>query len=209
MDALTPAWEFWLRADEPAGAVLGLVIVGCLIRQNVWAWPLGVLYVLVSVSVLWEARLYANLILHVAGFLPMNLYGWYYWIAGRKASPEDELPVTRTGGRTLTTLAALCAAGTAVLGYYFATQTDAAVPFWDNGVFAASLAAMWLTARKKIESWVLWFAIDVISVGIYFGQGLIWYCGLYFIYLGMAVWGLLSWKRSMDETESAAQAVRS
>lgn len=200
MELLSELWNLWLLVDEPIGTVLGLVVVWFLIRQNVWAWPLGVAYVFVSITVLYEARLYANLLLHLVAFLPMNLYGWYYWLLGTEQ--KEELPVTRASRSVLATLAVLCLAVAAALGAWFATQTDAAYPFWDNGVFAMSLAAMWLTARKKIENWMIWFVVNVISVALYSLQGLGGYATLYAIYIGMAVWGYMTWRRSMTQTGS-------
>lgn len=196
-------WQFWLVVDEPIGTALGVVIVWCLIRQNLWAWPLGVAYVLVSVSVLLEARLYANLALHLIGFLPMNLYGWYYWLFG-KAPSDGELRVSHASRPQIAVLVLLCALGTALLGTGYAVYTDAALPYWDNALFVASLAAMWLTARKKIENWIFWVAIDVVSVGVYWVQGLPLYAGLYFVYIAMAVAGWYSWKQSMNVTATAA-----
>ncbi|MBD3648042.1 MAG: nicotinamide mononucleotide transporter [Pseudomonadales bacterium] len=190
-------WEYWLMIDEPIGTVLGFVIVLCLIRQNLWAWPLGIVYVAVSVSVLLEARLYANLVLHVAAFLPMNIYGWYYWIFGKKED-QQELPVTRSSWTLLIGLVLVCAVCTAALGTFFLRYTDAALPYWDNALFVSSIVTMWLTARKKIENWVAWFIIDVVSVGVYWTQGLHFYAFLYFIYLGMAVAGWMSWQKSMQ-----------
>ncbi len=201
MDLLSDIWNLWLFVDEPIGTVLGLVVVWFLVRQNVLAWPLGVAYVFVSITVLYEARLYANLLLHLVAFLPMNLYGWYYWLFG--TDQKEELPVTRARRSVLATLAVVCLAVAAGLGAWFATQTDAAYPFWDNGVFAMSLAAMWLTARKKIENWMLWFVVNVISVALYALQGLGGYATLYAIYIGMAVWGYMTWRRSMEETGEA------
>lgn len=200
MDLLSELWNLWLLADEPIGTVLGLVVVWFLIRQNVWAWPLGVAYVFVSITVLYEARLYANLLLHLVAFLPMNLYGWYYWLIGTEQ--REELRVTHTNWPVLAALGVLCVAVATGLGAWFATQTDAAYPFWDNGVFAMSLAAMWLTARKKIENWMIWFVVNVISVALYSLQGLGGYATLYAIYIGMAVWGYVTWRRSMTQTGS-------
>lgn len=188
--------ELWLTIDEPIGTVLGVVVVACLIRQSLWAWPLGVAYVLVSVTVLLDARLYANLALHLLGFLPLNLYGWYHWVFGR-APGEEELPVTRAPRRVVAMLAGLCVVGTAGLGSAFAAYTDAALPYWDNALFVASLAAMWLTARKQIENWAFWFVINVVSVGVYWVQALPLYAGLYLVYIAMAVAGWRSWQRSM------------
>jgi nicotinamide mononucleotide transporter len=205
---LQQLWDLWLVVDEPVGTALGLVVVWLLIRQNLWAWPLGVAYVFVSVTVLLEARLYANLALHGVGFLPLNLYGWYFWLYGTSAARAsagdapaaagEGLPVTHAGYPSLLVLTALCAAGTAILGTAFAIHTDAALPYWDNALFVGSLAAMWLTARKKIENWVFWFVINVVSVGVYWSQGLPLYAGLYFVYIAMAVAGWRAWKQSMD-----------
>lgn len=195
--------NLWLTVDEPIGTALGVVVVWCLIRQNLMAWPLGVAYVLVSVTVLLEARLYANLALHLLGFLPLNLYGWYYWVFGKRAD-QAALPVSHARPRVTVILLLLCAAGTAALGTAFALYTDAALPYWDNGLFVGSLAAMWLTARKQIENWIFWLVIDVVSVGVYWAQGLPLYAGLYFVYLAMAVAGWRSWKRSMSLTTAVA-----
>jgi nicotinamide mononucleotide transporter len=201
-------WDLWLAVDEPIGTALGLVVVWFLIRQSVWAWPLGVAYVLVSVTVLLEARLYANLTLHLIGFLPMNLYGWYYWVYGGSDSSGSgrELPVTYSSYGLTGTLLALCVVGTLALGTAFAVYTDAALPYWDNALFVGSLAAMWLTARKKIENWAFWFVINVMSVGVYWSQGLPMYAGLYFVYIAMAIAGWKAWKNSMAPVPGHARA---
>ena len=198
---MTALIDAWLAADEWVGLVLGLVVVVLLIRQNMWAWPLGVAYVLASVTVLVEARLYANLALHLVGFLPLNLYGWYYWIAGK--DDDAELPVTFAGTKVIVALVGLGAVVTVVLGWYFATNTDAAWPYWDNAVFAASLAAMWLTARKKIDNWVVWFFVNIVSVALYLAQDIPLYALLYAVYIALAIIGYREWRRSMpiaDET---------
>jgi nicotinamide mononucleotide transporter len=186
----------WSLIDEPLGALLGLFIVACLIRENVWAWPLGIAYVVVSVTVLLDARLYANLALHVLAYLPMNIYGWYAWTR-HSGAERSELPVTRASPTAIGTLLGIGAAGTLVLGLVFARTTDAALPYWDNGVLVASVATMWLTARKKLESWILWFVIDVVSAAVYWAQALPLYAGLYVAYLAMAVAGWRAWRRSM------------
>lgn len=195
MDLLHDIWRIWLVADEWIGLVLGTLAVWLLVRQDWRTWPIGVAYVFVSITVLLEARLYANFVLHLVGFLPMNLYGWYYWRIG--GADDGDVPVTRASVRLLLGLAVLCAAGTAGLGAWFAGNTDAALPFWDSGILVMSLAAFWLSARKHLENWIVWFVVDVISVAVYFDQGLSLYALLYLVYLGMAVWGYRTWRQSM------------
>ncbi|MCE2424488.1 MAG: nicotinamide riboside transporter PnuC [Pseudomonadales bacterium] len=187
--------DYWLIADEWIGGALGLVVVLCLIYEKVWAWPLGVAYVLVSVSVLYDAQLYANLVLHLVGFLPLNLYGWYHWLFGTEV--RDDLPVTRASPLTLALLGLLCAAGAMGFGWYLTTWTDAAYAYWDSGILFMSLAAMWLTARKQIENWLVWIVVNVVSVGVYYAQGILIYVLLYAVYIPMAFWGYWTWLQSM------------
>ena len=201
MELLAETLRLWLWADEIIGAAVGVVVVLCLVREKLVAWPLGVFYVLVTIPQLYEARLYANLVLHVVGFLPLNLYGWYQWLYGGER--RDELPVTRCAVATLLFLGAACLVGAFALGWSSATYTDAALPYWDNGVLVMSLAAMWLTARKKIENWMVWFAVNFISVPLYYAQDLPWYAALYALYIPMAVWGYVSWRKSMNAASSA------
>lgn len=190
--------DHWMFADEYVGAVLGVLVVLCLVREKLLAWPLGVAYVLITIPQLYQAQLYANLILHVVGFLPLNLYGWYHWLFGGEA--RDDLPVTHAPLAMLAVLAALGGVGTLGFGWFLDGSTDAAFAYWDSGVLVASLAAMWLTARKQIENWILWFAVNVVSVPLYFAQDLPWYAALYTLYLPMAVWGYARWRRTMRAT---------
>lgn len=201
MDLLAETLRLWLWADEIIGAVAGVVVVLCLVREKLFAWPLGVFYVLVTIPQLYEARLYANLVLHVVGFLPLNLYGWYQWLYG--GEQRDDLPVTRCAVATLLMLGVACLAGALALGWFAVTYTDAALPYWDNGVLVMSLAAMWLTTRKKIENWTVWFVVNFISVPLYFAQDLPWYAALYALYIPMAVWGYVSWQKSMNATSAS------
>ena len=206
--------DHWFLVDEYVGVVLGLLVVVCLILQKLWAWPLGVAYVLVTLPQLWQAQLYANFALHLVGFLPLNLYGWYHWLFGGER--RDDLPVGRASTAALLALGALCVGGALGLGWSLASRealdlietaaarasvsivmADAAFPYWDNGVLVMSLAAMWLTARKKIENWIVWVAVNVVSVPLYYAQDLPWYAILYCVYIPMAVWGYASWLRSM------------
>ncbi len=66
----------WLEATGPDIRTRCASLL--LIRQNIWNWPIGLLYSLVSIVVFFRARLYADLALHVF-YVVMNAYGWYYW----------------------------------------------------------------------------------------------------------------------------------
>ncbi|MCH2334871.1 MAG: nicotinamide mononucleotide transporter family protein, partial [Pseudomonadales bacterium] len=50
---------------ELIGAASGLLCVWLIIRENIWNWPVGLAYALVSLLVFYKARLYSDLVLHV------------------------------------------------------------------------------------------------------------------------------------------------
>jgi len=188
---------------EFTGLVSGLLCVWLLIRQNVWTFPIGLVYAVVSVVVFFEARLYADVLLS-GYYVLMNGYGWYYWLYGGTrtrltggALEEDTLPVSRTPLVTGAVLCGLTAAAIAGMGWFFDTQTDAAFPYWDSATTCMSFAAMWMTARKYIENWIIWLIVDVIATAIYYLKDIQFYAILYGVYLGMAILGWRAWQLTM------------
>ncbi len=182
---------------EAFGAVAGLACVGLLIRQSIWNWPLGVIYSGISVYLFAQAPLYGQVVLN-AYFLLMNLYGWYLWLR-RRPQGEDGLQVTRTASRALALVLGLAALGVIVLGMLFDQFTASRFPPVDIGITLLSTAAMWLQARKKLESWVFWFVVNIASVGLFAATGQYFYVLLYVIYVPMAVEGYFSWRRTMAQ----------
>ena len=184
-------WEF-------LGFVLGVLCVLFLIRQNILTWPMGIAYVLISLVIFWQTKLYADFVLHLFYF-GMNVYGWYYWVYGRK-SDEQVVPVTSISVNTWLFTLGISAVGIFIWGYLLNNYTDASLAYWDSTTSVLSFAAMWLTARKKIENWILWLVVDILATGIYYYKGLYFYCLLYLVYIGMAIAGYLAWKKSMNRS---------
>jgi nicotinamide mononucleotide transporter len=89
----------------------------------------------------------------------------------------------------------LGAAGTLLWGHLMGRFTHAALPYPDAFTTVSSLIAQWLMARKRLDSWYFWIAVDVVAVGIYLYKGLYLTTGLYAIFLGLAVTGLMVWRR--------------
>ena len=82
------------------------------------------------------------------------------------------------------------------LGWVMHRFTDAALPFADSAVAGASVAAQLLLNVRRIENWVLWIAIDVVSVGLYITRGLNLLAALYVAFLVLSVIGLRQWTQA-------------
>ena len=78
--------------------------------------------------------------------------------------------------------------------------TNSSVPFWDAGTTAASIVAMWMLSRKYVEQWLVWLAVDVVTVGLYLYKGIPLTAGLYALYSALAVAGYLRWRRRAVQT---------
>lgn len=189
----------WLEAS---GLFFGLLAVYFLIKENIFTWPAGIIYVFISFVIFYQVKLYADLMLHVV-FLILNVYGWYYWIYGKKRG-HDEVPVTSSSPGFLIILLLGSIFGIALLGTLLNIYTDASLPYWDSATTVLSLAGMWLTAKKKIENWHFWFVVDILATGIYIYKGIYFYAVLYLIYIGMAVSGYIYWKRSLEKQQTVA-----
>ena len=196
-------FENWL---ELTGVISGLLCVWLLIKEHVLTFPIGMLYASVTVIVVARALLYADVVLNLY-YVLMNAYGWYYWVYGAKQlrASQGELLPQRLARNTLIRLLGITLIGSVVMGFYFARYTQADMAYIDSLTTVASFVAMWMTARKLLSSWVAWFVIDVVQIGLYIlkgmdaNSGLFLYAGLYGVYLLMAVYGWLQWRQRMAE----------
>jgi nicotinamide mononucleotide transporter len=179
---------------EIAGVVTGIVAVWLTTREKVWCWPIGIVSVLLFVAVFYRARLYGAMGLQVV-YVVLSAYGWYAWAKG--GADHRTLRVSRASRVIIAVSAAVGLAATAGLAVWLRSRTDESMPLTDAATTAFSLVAQWMQTRKLIENWWVWLVVDVVYVGMNLSQGLVWTAGLYAVYCGLAVAGLIEWRRSL------------
>ena len=184
---LIPAWT------ELAGAALGLLNVVLLVRRSVWNFPAAMAMVTLIGITLFEARLYAETGLQVFFFV-VNAWGWYLWAVARDTA-DNTVPVGWMSDRARLVWAAITAALSLSLGWLLHRFTNAALPFADSAIAGASVTAQILLSLRRIENWVLWIAIDVLSVMLYINRELYFLAALYVVLGVMSVLGLREWRK--------------
>ena len=114
---------------------------------------------------------------------------------------EDKsgLAVSRTPRRVLVNCLIVGTVGTIVLGTVLHRYTDQALPYWDSGITVFSLVAQWMLAKKYLENWLLWAAIDVIAIGVYWSKHLLPTAVLYGCFLLLCLRGYQRWSMSLVE----------
>lgn len=81
--------------------------------------------------------------------------------------------------------------------------TNAAAPHADAFIAAASLGAQYLLAHKRLENWLIWIAVDVVAIAVYWGRDLRLTAGLYLVFLVLAAIGLRAWLRAVAPPDRA------
>jgi nicotinamide mononucleotide transporter len=186
---------------EILAALLVLINIALVARRSVWNYPFGIVAVALYAVVFLEAKLYSDMLLQ-GFFLVLNLYGWMNWRRSRAQAGEVVVLTLGWSAR----VAWLAAVGAAILGWGWLMHrlTDAAAPWWDAGVAITSVAAQLLLARRYLENWVLWIAVDVVAVPLFAWRGLWFTSGVYVALLGLSIWGMLDWHRARERHRGAA-----
>ncbi|HEX5045482.1 MAG TPA: nicotinamide riboside transporter PnuC [Gammaproteobacteria bacterium] len=180
----------WLEAGAVAFGVLYLVLA---IRQNILCWLAGLMSSLLSVALLYEARLYGESALNIF-YTAMSVYGWLQWRAGRGPGHDAELPVCTWPASTHAAAIGATLAASAALGWAM-SHTPAQFPYVDAWVTVASLVTTYMVAKKVLENWVYWFVIDGLSAYLAHARGLPLYATLYVFYVVVVVIGFYRWHR--------------
>jgi nicotinamide mononucleotide transporter len=179
---------------ELVGDLTGVACVCLVARQHLLNWPLGLANNAFFFLLFWWSKLYGDAVLQLV-FAALGVYGWWTWTHGEGRAA---LPVRRTRAAEWCALVPATAAGTAVAAAWLARHTDSPVPVWDAAVLALSLAATYGQAKKLVESWWLWIAVDVLSVPLYVVRGLFPTAALYAVFLALCVAGLRSWAGELE-----------
>lgn len=168
-------------------------------QQSIWNFVTGTVGVILYGYLFYEVKLYADATLQLAYFLPIQLYGYWYWYT--QGPKPDTLAVATCPPTLGLTGMGLIGIGTYLAGYFY-TWVGASLPYPDSFILCASIWAQFLLSRKYLDSWVYWIIVDIVAIPVYTYKELYVTAGLYTILLFMACNGLLKWKNALNETKN-------
>jgi nicotinamide mononucleotide transporter len=182
------------------GTLLYLWSVWLIARRNVLTWPIGIVSVLLYMMIFYQVHLYSDALEQVY-YLGASVYGWLYWSRARieKLTIAD---VSYSSSRAIMVYLILTSALSVVLGAIMGHihlwlpkvfPEAASYPYIDATTTVMSLVAMWLMARKHIESWIYWIIVDLVGIWLYFVKDVKFISLLYVILLALAIRGLYNW----------------
>jgi nicotinamide mononucleotide transporter len=70
--------------------------------------------------------------------------------------------------------------------------------YTDAMIAVMSIVASLLLAKLKLENWILWIFVNLMSVAMYAMKGVMLVSVQYVIFLFMATYGLIEWRRKVS-----------
>lgn len=179
----------WL---ELIAVVMGVAYLLLAMREQIWCWYAAFVSTCLSIYIFWDVSLLMESALQIY-YLIMAVYGWYQWQRG--AGDKGELPISTWTMQTHLMVILGVLACSALSGYLLTNHTQAAWPYLDSFTTWGSIVTTYMVAKKVLENWIYWLAIDSLSIFLYLDRGLYLYALLFIIYLIIVILGLIAWTR--------------
>jgi nicotinamide mononucleotide transporter len=177
---------------EILGFLTGIVTVWLAVRGRVETFPVGILNNAFFLVVFARAGLYADAALQIV-YAALSGLGWWAWL--RLGPRRTALAVSDASPALLGATAVGVALATAALVPVLRAAHGSA-PFLDALTTSMSLGAQALLSLKKLQTWFVWIAVDLVYVPLYLDRGLHLTALVYVVFLAMCVAGLHEWRRA-------------
>lgn len=189
--------EFIVQLEQPSllevfGVGFGVVQVLLAKSNKVLLYPFGIASVLITIYVLNDAGLYAEVLLNFY-YLVMSIYGWWHWKQGK--GQAEAVVVSYSNRREWGISALIVLVGVPLLYWALTSFTDSTVPLLDSLVTSFAWAGMWLLARRKIENWILLNISNAIAIPLLAYKGLPLYSLLTLFLFIVAIFGYVEWRK--------------
>ena len=171
------------------GSSLSLSATILFVRASRWAWIISLVAIAINATLFYRLGIYGDFALQIL-YAFLSLYGLWHWQPQGQESAKVKI---FSGKQWLVTLALLLPATLLMREALLWLRSD--VANLDAITTTLSVLAQYLMARKYIETWVVWFIVDVLYIGLYASKGIPFHSITLFIYCFLAVAGFLKWHR--------------
>ncbi len=168
-------------------------------RNSILVYPTGLIGTGIFVYILYNFSLLGDMIINFY-FVIMSIYGWYYWSQKKNGEVLHNVSRTSTKEYYFILMLGIISLLSIYTIYNFYDKWDSWTAYVDTITTAIFFVAMYLMARRKVESWIFWIIGDLITIPLYFYKGLTISSIQYLIFLILAILGYISWKKILNSS---------
>ena len=188
----------WL---EFVAVIFGIASVWYSRKENILVYPIGLANTIPYVFISINGSLYGEASVNLY-YTIMSIYGWILW--ARKNQQKEHIVVITWSDKKdwlqeILFFATFYIIIFTALTYLKKDFAPGAIPWADAFASSTAFTAMWLMARKKVESWYWWIATNIASIPLYFIKHYVFTSVYYLILLIMAFWGLYEWIKKANK----------
>jgi nicotinamide mononucleotide transporter len=194
---------------EAIAVISGIVSVWYSRKENILVFPTGLLNTTIYIYLSLKGHLLGEASVNLY-YTIMSLYGWFLWTRKNKTNHEFILQITNSNTKERIQQFLFFAGVYAII--YFAlvylkqSFAPEAIPWADALASASAYTAMWLMAKKKVESWFWWVVTNIASIPLYFIKGYTFTSVQFIVLLILAIAGWIEWSRKANNAKNINQA---
>lgn len=152
------------------------------IKANKFCWPVGIVGIVFYMIIFYQHSLWSNFYLQFI-FIIQSIFGIINW-----NKSEKKLPITWVKNKINIVIMILL-----IYPLFFYISKDGSMTYLDSITTTFSVIATGLLIYKKIDAWVFWLLVDIISIFMFYKSGLYLSMGIYVIFTITAIIGLKEW----------------
>lgn len=194
-------WDYPVSHIEFFGTVFGIAGVWLAAKSKVLTWPVGLINIILFFMIYYQVQLYSDMFLQIY-FFGVGVYGWIFWNKEiEKKIPIHSLNTTQNIkiGVYVFILSIICGWLISNVHIWFPNifEKEAAFPYLDTLVAIASIFANTMLARRVIQNWPIWIAVDLLCIGLYISKEIYFVAFEFFIFTILASFGWYDWNKKM------------
>ena len=181
---------------ELLAVAFGIAYVLLAAKESLWTWLFAFLSTIIYTVLFWEGALLSSSVLNFY-YMGMAIYGFILWRSGGEQGEELEVTKWSLKKNFITILSGIFL--TLLLATLSDKYTEANFPYLDTFVMVFSVIATWMLAKKVLETWIYWMVVDSVAIVLYWKSGYLATIVLFVLYVVLAVYAYVSWKKSYAE----------
>jgi nicotinamide mononucleotide transporter len=181
---------------EYLAVTTGILSVWYSRKENILVYPIGLVNTIIYIYISFKYHLLGEGTVNFY-YTIMSIYGWWLWSKKDVNSHQNTLHISYSTSKEWIHQLLFFAA--MFLTYFIAISiakkyfAEGAIPWADAFATASAFTAMWLMAKKKVESWSWWIVTNIASIPLYFVKTLVLSSFQYVVFLILAIAGLITW----------------